>query len=160
MKKGEPANGKELHATPWNQEGVVYARVYRNHVVYVGKKDGLLSDRILRHVNGISKAMAGKAREYREWAEGKTITILACRPEPVRRFGLQQVAQTAVVAVCGFWGAVDQIRVRGSEGILRRSMIKPQRRFCSSALMPAYSLKLNHVQSCGWRTRPARNGFM
>lgn len=34
----------------------------------------------------------------------------------------------------------DQIRARGSEGILTRSTIKPQRSFCSSALMPAYSL--------------------
>jgi len=33
-----------------------------------------------------------------------------------------------------------QIRARGSEGILTRLTIKPQRLSCSSALMPAYSL--------------------
>jgi hypothetical protein len=34
----------------------------------------------------------------------------------------------------------DQIRARGSEGILTRSAIKPQRSFYSSVVMPAYSL--------------------
>jgi len=47
---------------------------------------------------------------------------------------------------------IGQIRVLGSEGILTRSMVKPHRRFCSSALMPEYSLKLDHRQSCGRRT--------
>jgi hypothetical protein len=54
---------------------------------------------------------------------------------------------------------IDQIRVRGSEDIPTRSMIKPQRRFYSSALMPEYSLKLDQRQSCGRRTKPALTGF-
>ena len=45
------------------------------------------------------------------------------------------------------------------EGILTRSIIKPQRRLCSSTLMPEYSLKLDHRQSCGRRTKPALTGF-
>ncbi len=36
--------------------------------------------------------------------------------------------------------AVDQIRVSGSAGILTRSMVRPQRLFCSAAVTPAYSL--------------------
>ena len=89
MKDGEPIKRKELKSALWREKGVVYARVYRNQVVYVGKTDGTLGGRILRHVNGISKATAGKAKEYREWAEGKTITILAHKPKPVRRSGLE-----------------------------------------------------------------------
>lgn len=89
MENGEPVKRKQLESTLWFQRGVVYARVYRNQVVYVGKTDGTLRGRILRHVNGISKATAGKAKEYRKWAEGKTITTLACKPKPVRRSGLE-----------------------------------------------------------------------
>ena len=55
---------------------------------------------------------------------------------------------------------MDQIRVPGSEGIRTRSMVNPQRCFCSSALTAAYSLKLDHFQSCGRLTSPARTGFM
>jgi hypothetical protein len=38
------------------------------------------------------------------------------------------------------------MRVRGSASVSTRSMISPQRRFCSSEVTPAYSLKLDHGQ--------------
>jgi hypothetical protein len=49
---------------------------------------------------------------------------------------------------------MDQIRVPGSEGILTRSRIKPQRRSCSSAPMPEYSLK-----ACANRAKSASINF-
>jgi hypothetical protein len=48
---------------------------------------------------------------------------------------------------------------RGSAGILTRSMANPQRCRCFPGRMPAYSLKLDHCQSWGWPTNPARTGF-
>jgi hypothetical protein len=74
----------------------------------------------------------------------------------VRRFQVR-LAQSWMRA--DGWGGRDQIRVRGSEGSLTRSMVKAQRCFCSTALPPAYSLKLDHFQSCGRRTRPALTGL-
>ncbi len=55
----------------------------------------------------------------------------------------REVAQTAGVAVCGFSLGVRSIKfgVRGSEGILTRSMIKPQRRLSSRTLMKKYRLE-------------------
>ena len=46
------------------------------------------------------------------------------------------------------------MRVVGSVGILSRSMMSPQRQFCSSGVIPAYSLKLDHRHPGG--VRPAR----
>jgi len=89
MEDGKPRKRKLLDEALWGQKGVVYARVYRDRIVYIGKADGRLCTRILRHLNRISKETAGMASQYRKWAKGKTITILAHRPEPVRRFGLQ-----------------------------------------------------------------------
>jgi len=75
------------------------------------------------------------------------------------------VAQTAVFAVCGFSFAMRVVyvlsdTVSGIGGHPARSMGRPQRRFCSAALMPEYSLKLDHFQSCGRETSPALTGFM
>ena len=42
-----------------------------------------------------------------------------------------------------------QVRIRESEGIPIRSIARPQPWLCSSAPMPAYSLKLDHRESCG-----------
>src|SRR5580700_2432396 len=39
--------------------------------------------------------------------------------------------------------ATDQIRVRGSDRILTRSKIEPQRRSCASAPMPEYPMKVD-----------------
>ena len=89
MKHGEPTDRKEFKSALWRERGVVYARVYRKQVVYVGKTDGTLRGRILRHVNGISNSTAGNAKEYRIWAEGKTITILAYKPKHVRLSGIE-----------------------------------------------------------------------
>jgi len=89
MENGNPVNCEEIQNALWHEKGVVYARVYQDHVVYVGSTDGTLRARVLRHIKGISKARPGKAGEYRGWANGKTITILAYKPEPVEWSGMK-----------------------------------------------------------------------
>jgi hypothetical protein len=72
-----------------------------------------------------------------------------------------QVAQTSAFEVCGSLGRqtrtadlkiggprYNQIRVWVSEGMCTRSIRRPQPSSCSAALLPEYSLTLDHGQSC------------
>ena len=58
-----------------------------------------------------------------------------------------------------FRSAAFQIRAFSSAGRRTRLIRSPQRRSCSSALIPPYSCTLDHFQSCALFTRPRRTGF-
>jgi hypothetical protein len=58
----KPQDIKILDQTLWQKSGVVYARTYRNKVVYIGSTDGRLSRRMGTHLNR-------PAPKYRDWAE-------------------------------------------------------------------------------------------
>jgi hypothetical protein len=50
-----------LDESLWEQRDVVYARAYRNKVVYIGMTDGYLKKRIRYHLGGIQKFERGSA---------------------------------------------------------------------------------------------------
>ena len=80
MRNKKPQHVKILDQKLWQQSGVVYARKYRNKIVYIGSTDRRLSLRIGAHLSLISTSMHATAPRYRKWAEGKRITILAYKP--------------------------------------------------------------------------------
>ncbi len=86
--KGQSVDGKVLSEKLWNSTGVVYARTYRKEVVYIGKTDGPLKRRVKDHLQRITRYTKQKDIDYREWAEGKTVTIYAYQPEKAYRLGL------------------------------------------------------------------------
>ena len=49
--------------------------------------DRRLSRRIQAHLRGISKSEQSTPVKYRQWAEGKRITIVAYKPPPVELLG-------------------------------------------------------------------------
>jgi hypothetical protein len=84
MKNHRPQEEKLLDEKLWHQSGVVYARIYRGKIVYIGVTDKVLSGRIGAHLRGIGKSKQKGAKRYRKWAEGKRITIFAYTPAPVK----------------------------------------------------------------------------
>jgi hypothetical protein len=98
MRDGKPQDVKILDESLWHQAGVVYARAHEGEVVFIGCTDGTLRGRITRHLNYISTSALGRAARYREWAEGKLITILAYRPPPVSILGFQVEVHRALEA--------------------------------------------------------------
>jgi hypothetical protein len=90
IEMGEMVSGNILDEELWQSAGVVYARVHekRREVVYIGKTDGILRNRINDHLRRIPRYLKQKDIDYREWAEGKTITIYAHKPKRVMRLGL------------------------------------------------------------------------
>lgn len=95
---GNVVAGEVLDDELWKQRGVVYARHCDGDIVYVGKADGTLRRRITRHLNGFPSDP--KTKPYREYAEGKTVTIYAYKPDPIRLFdeGLEIPVHAAVEA--------------------------------------------------------------
>jgi hypothetical protein len=87
MREGTPQDPEPLDSYLWNEDCVVYARVYADEPVYIGSTDRLLSKRITEHLRYISSNPDPTPTKYREWAEGKRITIVAYKPEPVKRLG-------------------------------------------------------------------------
>jgi hypothetical protein len=108
MQHGKPRDMKVLDNELWQQSSVVYVRVTRRYIVYIGSTDGVLRRRIEAHIRGISKSSAGKAKEFRSWAEGKVITILAYKPPPVKLLGLEVNVHRAVEAAL-----IREFRSRG-----------------------------------------------
>jgi hypothetical protein len=96
MRQGKPQDMKILDELLWQSSGVVYARIYEGKVVYIGSTDGRLSSRIGRHVRDISTSMNGTAPRFREWAEGKQITIVAYQPPAVKLLGRSMLVHRAV----------------------------------------------------------------
>ena len=88
VEDGKPINAKVLDERLWGASGVVYARVHRGEIVYVGKADGQLGKRMKDHLRRIPLYSKEKDIKFREWAEGKTITIYAHQPKPVKVLGL------------------------------------------------------------------------
>jgi hypothetical protein len=88
VKNGLPIEGKVLDEDIWNAAGVVYARTHEQDIVYIGKTNGRLKSRIKDHLRRIPKYEKAIDIEYRDWAEGKTVTIYAHKPENKSYLGL------------------------------------------------------------------------
>lgn len=95
---GRPQNGNVLNRELWLSRGVVYARTDGEKVVYIGVTDHTLRRRITAHVNGIPTSSSGKAAQYRQWAEGRRITIVAFCPPPVALLGYEIKVHRAIEA--------------------------------------------------------------
>jgi hypothetical protein len=95
---GSVRSEKILNEKLWKQRGVVYARVCKGRVVYVGKADSTLRARIMWHIRFFPKSR--KALPYRKYAEGKTITIFAYRPKPIQLFGMRVGDSSVYRTVC------------------------------------------------------------
>ena len=85
---GQPTDEKILDEELWRGSGVVYARTWEREVAYIGKSDHPLINRIGKHLNLISNPSTEGQKEYREWAENKTVTIYAHQPDNVEYLGL------------------------------------------------------------------------
>lgn len=111
MKDRVPQHGKILDAELWKSRGVVYARQYRDKIVYIGCTDDLLSTRTSAHLRLIPTSMRATAPRYREWAEGKHIVIVAYQPPPVKLLGRQvrvhRAIEAALIEEFGRPGAID-----------------------------------------------------
>jgi len=105
MRDGSPQEEEALGSDLWNEHGVVYARVYQDEPVYIGSTDRRLSRRIQAHLRGISKSEQSTPVKYRQWAEGKRITIVAYKPPPVELLGRVIPIHRAVEAAL-----IDEIR--------------------------------------------------
>jgi len=97
-KDGRPSEIEILDQELWQQPSAVYARVVNGVVVYIAATDGPLSRRLDAHLKNFPTLMTGKAARFRRWAEGKTITIVAYCPAPVRVLGREIKIHRAVEA--------------------------------------------------------------
>ena len=88
VEDGKPVGGEVLDEDLWNASGVVYARTNLQEIIYIGKTDRALKYRIKEHLGYIPKYNKPKDIAYRDWAEGKTITIYAHKPKGVDYLGL------------------------------------------------------------------------
>lgn len=89
VQNGKPIKEKVLNEELWQSDGVVYARSHKKMIAYIGKSDGPLKSRIKAHLRLIPKYSKPKDIAYRDWAEGKTITIFAHKPKNKNYLGLQ-----------------------------------------------------------------------
>jgi len=88
MRDGRPQEVTIKHNSKlWEESGVVYARIVNGEPVYIGTTNGKLSKRLKAHLQGIEKPRTSNAKEYKEFVEGKTVTIYAYKPEPVKILG-------------------------------------------------------------------------
>ena len=81
---GKVCSEKLLDEELWKQSGIVYARMCGGKIVYVGKSDGTLSARIKRHLRIFPTRV--DSIPYRNYVEGKTVTIFAYKPDPIWLF--------------------------------------------------------------------------
>ena len=98
MKERKPEQTTVLDEEIWNCSGVVYARTHEAKIVYIGSTDGPLCERLRSHLRLIHEYDRGKAAQYREWAEGKHITIFAHHPCTVKLLGRQIPVHRAIEA--------------------------------------------------------------
>jgi hypothetical protein len=87
---------KLLDVKLWKQQGVVYARVCDGKVVYIGKCESTLGHRIMAHLRIFP--ILPRAQKYREFVKGKTVTIFAYKPKPIRLLGLDIPVHVSVEA--------------------------------------------------------------
>jgi hypothetical protein len=102
MQDGRPQEEEgPLDHELWNEEGVVYARLFEDEPVYIGSTDRILSRRIRAHLRGIATTQQLTPVHYRNWAEGKLIIIVACKPPPVELLGrvilVHRAAEAALI---------------------------------------------------------------
>ncbi len=90
IKNGQPVEEKILDEKQWEAAGVVYARAdaKTKSIVYIGKTDGPLKDRVNDHLRRIPGYTKPKDTDYRDWAENKIITIYAHQPKRKSCLGL------------------------------------------------------------------------
>jgi hypothetical protein len=84
MLSGRPQEEELLDDELWNEQGVVYARIVQQEIVYIRSVDHRLCDRIQEHLRII---LTPRYAEYRKWAEGKRITIVAYKPPLIEVLG-------------------------------------------------------------------------
>jgi hypothetical protein len=108
MKNGKASDIQILDQELWQQSGVVCT--CDGKVVYIGTADGRLSRRIGAHLKGIVESARGTAPQYRKWAEGKQITIVAYRPTPVMVLGREVKIHRALEAAL-----IVEFRCRNAE---------------------------------------------
>jgi hypothetical protein len=84
---GAVKEAKVINDSLWHEDRVVYLRVCDDEVLYVGKCDGTLSRRIARHIDGFRTSEKEMFRDYKERVNGKTVSIMAYKPEQVEVFG-------------------------------------------------------------------------
>jgi hypothetical protein len=84
MRDGRPLEDKVLNNKLWDESGVVYVRIVNGEPVYIGSTNGKLSTRLKAHLQGIGKPRSSHATKYREFVEGKTVTIYAYKPEQMK----------------------------------------------------------------------------
>lgn len=106
VQNGQPVNIEIIDQQLWGASGVVYARQHERKIVYIGRTDGRLIDRITDHFGYVSNPRGKKKPvEYQKWAEGKTITILAYEPPKVILLGYDVRVHRAIEAhlINEFW---------------------------------------------------------
>src|SRR5437868_9979380 len=107
IRNGKPEY-KPLDSELLNLAGVVYARMCDGKIVYIGSTDRLLSKRIGEHLRIIASK---RGTRYREWAEGRKITIIAYRPKPVHILGheiqVHRGVEAALIRAFGRPGELD-----------------------------------------------------
>jgi len=89
VRSGIPESGEILDQSLWERYGVVYARFCLDdpspgYPVYIGSAKSTLRQRIKAHLRLYK---LGRSADYWRWAEGRQITILAYRPDPIELLG-------------------------------------------------------------------------
>jgi len=111
VKDGEPIEVEILDQELWRQPGAVYARIVDEVIVYIEATDGCLSRRLEAHLRNLPTSMIGRAPQFRRWAEGKTITVVAYCPAPVQVLGreikIHHAVKAALIAEFQRRGAKD-----------------------------------------------------
>ena len=96
VENGHPIKEKILNEELWQSDGVVYARIHRKEIAYIGKTNSTLKGRIKDHLRRMPNYSRSKDIEYRDWAEGKTITLYAHKPNNKDYLGLSVPIHTGL----------------------------------------------------------------
>ena len=89
VQNGKPIKETVLNEELWQSDEIVYARTHKRTISYIGKTNGTLKSRVQDHLRRIPKYSKPKDLDYRDWAEGKTITIYAHKPKSKNYLGLR-----------------------------------------------------------------------
>ena len=84
MGDGRPQEEELFDEELWTEREVVYARVVQEEIIYIRATESRLCDRIQEHFRII---WTPDYAEYREWTEGKRITIFAYKPPLIEVLG-------------------------------------------------------------------------
>jgi transposase-like protein len=102
---GTVTDEKIVNEKLWRSRRVVYVRVCEERILYVGKSDGLLCRRMLRHVRGFLAVGKAIFEDYRKCVNGRTVSIFAYQPEPLRLFEFDLPIHVALE-----WAMIEQFK--------------------------------------------------